>query len=308
MAVVLYRDVDPSEVPPSFDPEMWKYYHPEDSEEKRVFRTARGRGFPLVDQTISQKEVFMRFIRYHGTYLFEQYTLTIRREIARGAFGVVYSVLVDGVPQALKLERRSDFISASKFYTKVRNEYAIQKFMNRRNSKLTPQPISHHLFEWSNNTFSAMFMEKIPDINITVSQILERKDLDMHIVAGILSQTMELLSILCSLDVVHGDLHWGNLFVITDQLTDIQQLSPGTTHLQVIDFGMAARQRCMPMLETYGLIQDSYRATYDPRAGKLIRMVLYHYLKRDSDRSEGIRAVNQTYLRLRSMVRSQYVP
>lgn len=194
---------------------------------------------PQYDLTSDFEQTYVDFVQKYGTVVLERYEkqLALIRAIARGAFGTIYNVRILSHPYAIKMEQRNDFLdSPSQFEAKVKKEFSYLKQVSDTGS--APRPYEYGLFRFKEELFSFLTMELIPNSDTTATAFLKLRNAKSKSKI-IVDKVFELLQVLYSLGIVHGDLHWNNLYIQAPPDVRVSELTADSIQIKVLDFGMA---------------------------------------------------------------------
>lgn len=134
-------------------------------------------------------------------------------------------------------------------------EYAMQ--LRFYEAGLAPQPLGR-LF---GPQHKFMLMARVTGGMITP---LLRRGMSAHEMRVLVAKLMELLDTMCALNLVHQDLHWGNIAYANPEFTTWEDI-----RLQVIDFGFSREGKCDVAIDLACLIKSSF--SYEPLRKLLVR-------------------------------------
>jgi hypothetical protein len=229
-----------------------------------------------------------------GRHLFERIAMALNEPIdsivfikalKQGGFGCPYVVNIkDKNMMILKIE---DYPKQNKTISDMKFEYYMHE-MFYKNKTGAPRPFFSADFVNARNKPSFVMGMKLDTYATTFGtfdKLLETKEED-YILNYICDSIKTIMERMCSANLVHGDLHWGNIGFqnVSKQsqtaLAKYNILKPKTdTYFLVsplvIDFGWSSPGPCNPMLELVQLLRTSY-----PRYGPMNRynqLYLYNH-------------------------------
>ncbi len=234
---------------------------------------------PFVDDSYlndSDEKVYRTFVRLYGTTLFQKYpTLRILEEIDAGSYGHIFEIEfsdMEGV-FAVKMEEYDDRFKEDEFLEKFQNEVSIQSFLV--DTGLTLPVHKAGLYQSNACLYSYLIMDRLnPDTQFTLHNLLQHTNLTDKVFDILYHKLFNVLTVLCELDVVHGDLHWKNLF-LTVETHQKQKWTTENVSIGVLDFGMSRIHTCNPELELMALGSSCAQADYPPRTiQRLLHLLL----------------------------------
>ena len=179
------------------------------------------------------------------------------RYLSSGASGDVYEIqpIITGLEHAhtiMKIEK------IDKSHKDVYN-IAFEVFMQNRfhDVGISPEMSNFNIFKHKNSDYTAIIMEEVPYILENYLKV-ERTN---EILEALLEQIYHILDIMCENDLVHGDMHGGNMaltYSFEDE-TNIPDPSFAEQPLTVklIDLGWASPGKCNRQLELAQLIRTT---------------------------------------------------
>lgn len=259
-------------------------------------------------------EMYKSFVSIYGIEPFKKLKgMKILRNLDSGTFGDIYSILYNGNVYIIKMETKRDIYDIYTFISKVTREVDIQKLLSQEyinGVKVEPyaMPILYNKFyEFRNNNISMIVMNRLKEgFQFTISNILQVSNLPFSIFYIIQLKLIDLINTLCKINVIHGDMHWGNIYLSnldTSKYLALSDWKVETTDIGLLDFGYSSIDICNPEIELIVLLISLIKSKF-PEINKMyMRKViknLLKYYKIDAPYIDDKKAVfdkyNQLYL------------
>lgn len=228
--------------------------------------TENGNLVPVPNKSISEdyfKNLYIDFVSSYGIEPFKIYkNMKLLRHIDRGVFGDIYSIKYDNEITIIKMEERQR-LTTKMFKKKIEKEYYIQDVLSTKAQNHALPILDIHIFQYLSNVISMVRMKRL-DIRrqYTLHDIFQVPNISDSFFEILKNQLRNIVHILCSLDIVHGDMHWKNVYLTyTGKLAEkvnISNWKEGEIIIGLIDFGYSELLPCNPEIEYLALMRSSY--------------------------------------------------
>jgi len=201
--------------------------------------------------------VYRDFVSLYGVSLFRHYPgLQIIQHINKGSFGSIYLVMFDDRVYAIKIEEHV-YYDVKAFRQKIQNEYRVQKRCHQ--TICAPEPKEFGFFKHQGEMFSCIFMKYITFYKNTVGDILSsHPTLPKSFFKMLYYNLIKILTKFKKHGIVHGDLHFNNLYIRTSNPMHIREMTSENTRMCILDFGHSSMDGARVKLE----LLTMYRSTY----------------------------------------------
>jgi hypothetical protein len=231
--------------------------------------------------------MYTDFVSKYGTSIFEDEAkkeeylpMFIIGKIGQGAFGDIYSIgyLMDGELEGtdvIKIEKKSIIYPNDQSFMKSQTmELEIQRYVSElkiRNDQLCPHADNIHFFSYRGNFFSYFFMEITDENSYVLDDVFKNGEVDPDLLRFVITYVISIINMLGNVNIVHGDLHWGNLYL---------KQANNNTSIGIFDFGYSLRYHNRE-LDFFTLLRSSFNINYTDITNNTIQQMLVDYMIKD---------------------------
>jgi hypothetical protein len=233
--------------------------------------------------------IYCTIVKRYSTNIFKVLPSNVEfvKQYGAGAFGEVYQVAhwlekyEEPDMVALKIQKMDplEYDSEGAFTNQMTSEYTIQNEFAQQGYA----PHADHLYFFRDARgvlCSIIWMERLklddPDEHEYIIGTLLKEPLTSDQLDIICHMIWTFMSILCDLEVVHGDLHWDNLLI---DLAPRGEWDYQYAHPMLIDFGKSRKGKCNRKVELLGLLKNTLSEKYHVNNRNSIRGCILNYLE-----------------------------
>lgn len=278
--------IEQNEFPYSID---MSYYHP-GVENLLVIHRFDDYG-KLIVQTpeIASEEYFkllyIQFVSIYGIDTFKRYHgMKLLRKLSTGVFGTIYSIKYMNRVMIIKMELKKHLYSSDQFKQKIEKERQIQTLLSTRAENHALPALDTFVYQYISKTISVILMERL-DVRrqYILHEILQIPSIPAIFFVILKNQLRIIIQVLCSLDIIHGDMHWNNVYLTylgsADTLVDMSKWKKGTVKIGLLDFGHSMISPCNPEIEFLALLRSTYNSVYTHSTKEKLFKIIYELME-----------------------------
>lgn len=208
------------------------------------------------------QQLYIQFVRIYGVFVFEHFpNIAILRILDRGKDGTIYEVRFEHIDTVYVLKMQtSELSNARSFLRQTKREKRIQEKLAVYGVSL--KLIAQEVFVHRSKVHSLLLMERMhADFQYSLKEVFETKQIPAHVFSIIFTKIHTLLRVFCKLNIVHGDMHWKNMYLTytpTYPHVHMKDWTMNNISIGVIDFGFSIEHSCVPELEIMALGKTIY--------------------------------------------------